>query len=98
MSAWSVYVLRCADGALYTGVTTDVDRRVAEHESGHPKGARSLRGRGPLELLGSHVVGERGAALRLEARIKRLPRARKIDVLRHWDALAEILAELDDPA
>jgi len=73
--SWSVYMLRCAGGELYTGIALDVQRRFEEHASG--RGARFTRGRGPLELVLSHEVGERGLALRLEHAIKRLPRARK---------------------
>ncbi len=92
MTAWSVYLLRCADGTLYTGVATDVERRVEEHERGAGRGAKYLRGRGPLELLLEHAVGERGDALRAEAAIKRLTRARKEDLLRDGDALGDMLA------
>lgn len=92
MTAWSVYLVRCADGTLYTGVATDVERRVQEHERGAGRGAKYLRGRGPLELLLEHAVGDRGEALRVEAAIKRLSRARKEDLLRDGDALGDMLA------
>jgi putative endonuclease len=75
---WSVYLLRCGDGTLYTGIATDVERRLAEHVAG--RGARYTRGRGPLVLLGARVVGTRSEALREEARIKALDRARKLAV------------------
>lgn len=74
--AWSVYLLRCADGTLYTGIATDVARRLDEHASGK-RGAKYLRGRGPLQLEQSLVVGDRGTATRLEHRIKRLPKSDK---------------------
>lgn len=80
MSDWHLYILRTASGSLYTGVTTDVQRRLSEHQSGGPRCARSLRGRGPLELVFSQPVGDRSRALSLEWRIKRWPR-------RHKDAL-----------
>jgi len=73
---WSVYMLRCGDGTLYTGIATDVERRFAEHVAG--KGARYTRGRGPLALLGARSLGTRSDALREEARIKTLDRARKL--------------------
>lgn len=72
---WSLYVVRTRDGALYTGIALDVAARVARHAAG--QGAKALRGRGPLHLAFAAVVGARGAALRLEARVKRLPKAAK---------------------
>lgn len=86
MADWFVYMIRCGDGSLYTGVSTDVARRFAEHASGGPKSARYLRGRGPLTLLHVMPARDRSHALSLEYRIKRLPRERKlelIDGLRH---------------
>ena len=71
MSGWWVYILRCGDGTLYTGMTDDPERRLAAHCSGH--GAKYTRGRGPLELVYSEACGTRGDALRREAAIKRLP-------------------------
>ena len=76
MSGWWVYILRCGDGTLYTGMTDDPERRLAAHRSGH--GAKYTRGRGPLELVYSEACGTRGDALRREAAIKHLPRAKKL--------------------
>ena len=76
MSGWWVYILRCGDGTLYTGMTDDPERRLAAHRSGH--GAKYTRGRGPLELVYSEACGTRGDALRREAAIKRLPRAKNV--------------------
>jgi putative endonuclease len=73
---WSVYMLRCGDGSLYTGIAIDVSRRVAEHQSGS-RGARYLRGRGPLKLVLQAEVGDRGSAARVELRIKRLGKQEK---------------------
>ncbi|MEZ5063663.1 MAG: GIY-YIG nuclease family protein [bacterium] len=73
--AWSVYLLRTAAGALYAGIATDVTRRLAEHAAG--RGARSLRGRGPLALVWSRAVADRSTALRVEARLKRLGKDEK---------------------
>ena len=72
---WHLYLLETAGGALYTGITTDVDRRLAEHAAG--RGAKALRGRGPLTLRHREPVGSHGEALRLEAEIKRLSATRK---------------------
>ena len=77
---FSLYIVRCADGALYTGISVDVERRLAEHAAGK-RGARSLRGKGPLELVFSEVVGDRSAASRLEYRVKQLSRAQKIELV-----------------
>ena len=74
---WFVYVLRCGDGTLYTGITTDVQRRLAQHAGLRQGGARYLRGRGPLRLVLLRSVGERRCALSLERQIKRLSRMRK---------------------
>lgn len=73
--AWWLYVVRCADGTLYTGISPDVERRVAQHEAGD--GARYLRGRQPLTLAGRARVGDRSVASRAEYRFKRLSRAEK---------------------
>ena len=72
---WAVYLVRRADGALYTGIATDVERRFQEHQEG--RGAKALRGRGPLRLAAAARVGDRSAGQRVEARIKRLPKHRK---------------------
>ena len=73
---WSVYVLRCADDSLYTGIAVDVSRRVRQHECG-PGGAKYLKGRGPLSLVFQHPVGDRALASRIEYRIKQMPKADK---------------------
>jgi len=89
-------VLRCGDGSLYTGIATDVPRRVAEHESG-AKGARYLRGRGPLKLVLQSEVGNRGLATRAELRIKRLSRYAKEQLIASEQGLEELLSELRAP-
>lgn len=76
-AAWWVYMLRCADGTLYTGITVDVARRVAEHNGDGP-GARYTRGRRPVQLVYAEPAASRGEAARREAAIKRLDRARKL--------------------
>lgn len=79
-STWSVYLLRCGDGSLYTGIATDVARRVEQHRAG--RGAKYLRGRGPLELVAARAVGDRSRALRIELAIKARPRAEKEALVR----------------
>ena len=70
-----VYVLRCADDTLYTGYTTDVERRVAEHEAG--EGAKYTRGRTPVEVVHTERYDSRSAAMSREAALKQLSRAQK---------------------
>jgi putative endonuclease len=76
--AW-VYLLRCGDGSLYCGWTTDLDARLAAHAAG--KGAKYTRARLPVELVWSAPQPDRGAAMREEHRIKRLPRTAKLALL-----------------
>ena len=78
---WSLYMLRCGDGSLYTGIATDVARRLAEHQSQGSKAAKYLRGRAPLELVYTREIGTRSEALKEEWRIKRLSRAEKLALL-----------------
>lgn len=77
---WAVYLVRCADGSLYTGIATDVARRVAEHNAG--KGARFTRARRPVTLAHQEPAADRSAALRREAAIKRLARPLKDRLVR----------------
>ncbi len=74
--AWRVYMVRCADGSLYTGCTNDLARRVAAHSAG--KGARYTRSRRPVVLVWSARAKDRGAALRREAELKALTRTEKL--------------------
>lgn len=74
--AWHVYLLKCADGTLYAGATNDVAKRVAAHASG--KGAKYTRGRCPVALVWKRRVKDRSAALKLEARVKRMTRKEKL--------------------
>jgi putative endonuclease len=73
---WTVYMLECADTTLYTGITNDLDRRLAEHAAG--KGARYTKGRGPFRLVYRETCQGRAEALRRESAIKLLGRAEKL--------------------
>ena len=73
---FSVYIVRCADDTYYTGIAADVARRIVEHESS-PRGAKYLKGRGPLQLVYAQAVGDRSRASQLEYRIKKLDRSDK---------------------
>jgi putative endonuclease len=81
MTQWSVYIVRCSDGALYTGIATDVHRRIAEHAQNNGKGAKYLRGKGPLQLVFAMAIGSRGLALRVESQIKKLPKVQKEELI-----------------
>ena len=72
---WHLYLVRCADGTLYTGISTNVERRLLTHQRN--QGARRLRGRGPLQLVFSQAVGDHSTALRIEHRVKKLSRSDK---------------------
>ena len=76
---WTVYLARCRDGSLYTGITTDPERRLAEHNSG--RGGSYTRSRIPLVMVHWEPVEERSAALRRECAIKRLTRAQKEELV-----------------
>jgi putative endonuclease len=79
MPAAFVYMLRCGDGSLYTGIAKDLERRVALHQAG--KGAKYTRAHLPVELVWSRNVRSWALAMREEARIKRLPRKKKLQLL-----------------
>jgi putative endonuclease len=76
--AWCVYLLRCADGSFYAGVTTQPARRLRQHNGELAGGPRYTRGRRPVELLACHCVSTRGEALRLEYQLKQQPREHKL--------------------
>ena len=75
MNTWKLYILRCADGTLYTGITTDVEKRLEAHRTG--KGAKYTRGRAPLELVYREECGDHSTALKREIEIKKLTREEK---------------------
>jgi putative endonuclease len=77
MSEWHLYLIRCADGSLYTGISMDVDRRFAEHQQGRSAGSAYCRGKGPLALVFQCKVGDQGLALKVERRVKALSRKGK---------------------
>lgn len=91
MPNWQVYVVRTRHGALYTGVATDVPRRIAEHEAGGAKGAKYLRSKGPLELVYQAAIGDRALAQRIESGIKKLSRQEKENLILARPAAGELL-------
>ena len=78
-NSWKVYILRCGDDSLYTGITTNVEKRFVAHSTG--KGAKYTRGRGPLELVYSEDCADHSAALKREIEIKSLPREEKLKLI-----------------
>lgn len=77
-SVWYVYILACADDTLYTGITTDLTRRIAEHNGERGLGARYTRSRRPVALAYAELADNRATASQREAAIKRLDRAGKL--------------------
>lgn len=77
--SWTVYMLRCSDGSLYTGITTDLTRRIKAHEDGN--GARYTHGRGPFQLVYQELHENRAEASKREMAIKSLSRARKLELI-----------------
>lgn len=76
MKQWCVYILRCKDGTLYTGITDDLERRLEAHRAG--KGAKYTRGRSPLTLVYREDCADHSAALKREYAVKQLSRAEKL--------------------
>lgn len=79
-SNWYLYILRCKDNTLYTGITTDVEKRLEAHRSG--KGAKYTRGRSPLELVYRESCGSHSDALKREHQVKMLTREEKQNLIR----------------
>ncbi len=91
---FSLYIVRCSDDTLYTGIASDVRKRISEHESS-PRGSKYLRGKGPLRLEFAEQVGDRAVASTLEYRVKRLTRARKEALISGRESLGDLLDDVD---
>ncbi len=91
MSQWSLYLIRCGDGKLYTGISNDVPKRFSQHTDGN--GAKFTRGKGPLELVFHQEVGDRSRASKLEWRVKRLQKREKEKLVNGDFALDDLLLE-----
>lgn len=85
---WYVYILRCADASLYTGITTDLRRRIEEHNAGRLVGARYTRARRPVEPVYVEAVETRSLAARREAELKRMSRSDKLALITRHRARA----------
>lgn len=90
---WHVYIIRCGDGSFYTGISTDVPRRLAEHQDSD-KGAKYLRGRQPLELVYQVAVSDHSTAARLEYKIKQLSPAQKQQLISQQPSLSTLITQL----
>lgn len=77
--SWLCYIIECADGTLYTGITNDLDKRLAAHNAG--TAAKYTRSRRPVRCVWQEALADRAAASRREAAIKRLPRRAKLDLI-----------------
>jgi putative endonuclease len=83
LMSWSVYILRCCDGSLYTGYTNDLDTRIAAHSAG--KGAKYTASRRPVKVVYTESAESKSAAMKRELQIKRWPRAKKEALLAGTD-------------
>lgn len=81
---WFVYILRCADGSLYTGVTTDLQRRLQEHNGNSKRAARYTRVRQPVELVYNEPAADRASACSRESQIKKLSRQQKLQLINQY--------------
>jgi putative endonuclease len=98
MSDWYLYLIRCGDGSFYTGIATDVGRRLAEHQREGNTGAKYVRGRRPLTLVLQKRLGSRGLALRVERRVKKLSRAQKEKLIGANEYIEEIIRRVEKQA
>ncbi len=74
---WTVYIVRCSDNSLYTGITTDIEKRIGEHNSGNKAGAKYTRSRGPVKLVYTEQTDSRSHAAKRESEIKKMDKKSK---------------------
>jgi putative endonuclease len=89
MPDWYLYMVRCRDGSLYTGIATDVESRLADHRAN--KGAKYVRGRGPLKLVFKKQIGKKGRALKVEREVKNLPKHKKEALIKTGTGIEALL-------
>ncbi|MEM7761739.1 MAG: GIY-YIG nuclease family protein [Cyanobacteria bacterium P01_A01_bin.40] len=87
---WSVYIIRCGDRSLYTGISNNVAKRFAVHQSGNAQSAKYTRTRHPLQLVFTAEIGTKSAASRAEYRIKQLPKTTKELLVKGLTSLTEL--------
>ena len=91
MPDWYLYLIRCRDSTLYTGISTDVERRFAQHQGSGNGGSRYLKGRGPLSLVFQENLGSRSLALKVEHSVKKMSKARKEKLIKVSGYAAQIV-------
>jgi putative endonuclease len=89
LSDWYLYMVRCRDGSLYTGISTNVGRRFTEHQEKGDTGSKYLKGKGPLSLVFEKEMGSKSLASKVESKIKKLSKAKK-------ERLVEVPAYIED--
>ncbi len=94
MSDWHIYIVRCHDGSLYTGITTNVTRRYAEHQGKGDAGAKCLRGKGPLMLVFQKNLGSKTLAMKVESKVKKLSKAKKEELVRADEHIYKIINQI----
>ena len=95
MKTWWVYMVRCKDDSLYTGIAMDVAKRFRDHQEGGKRGAKYLRGRGPLFLVFTKEIGQKGVALKVEMQIKRMKKMRKEALLKNKSIILGIIEKAE---
>ena len=91
---WTVYILECGDGTLYTGITDDLERRLQAHAEG--RGAKYTRGRGPLKLRYRETAADKSAALKRECALKRLRKKEKMAIIYEKESEMQYLLAISD--
>jgi putative endonuclease len=94
MTDWYLYMVRCHDGSLYTGISTDVGRRFSQHQGEGNSGSKYLKGKGPLTPVFEKKVGSKSLALKVEGKIKKLPKAKKERLIEVPGYIEEIVRQV----
>ncbi len=94
MKSWWIYLIRCRDNSLYTGITTDVNKRFQTHRESSIGAAKYLRGRGPLELVFKREIGNRSFASKLELKVKKLRKEQKENLIKDPDRIFMLINEI----
>ena len=89
MKPWYLYVVCCSDSTLYTGITTDIKRRISQHNSG--RGAKYTKGRGPVKLMHIRQYKNRSDASKAESKFKKLKRAKKLQIINDFALPGELV-------
>lgn len=84
MKRYFLYVLECSDSSLYTGITTDLDRRLNEHNTSNKKGSKYTRSRRPVKILAAKIYKDRSEASKAESKFKKQARKEKLEEIKTW--------------